>query len=346
MNPLHLTCYCLFLVVTFGSCKREKHHQVESAFYYWKTSFKLNEKEQQELKALNVNHLYLRFLDVDWDVNRKSARPVCPMIFNQQFPATLKPIPVVFITNKTLLQVDRLAVNELADNIMHFVRRQCELQKINPAEIQIDCDWTKQSMVRYFLLLRRVKEHEYLKGKMLSATIRMHQIKYRTSKGVPPVDKGLLMCYNMGDLRKYGDHNSILDQHTIEDYLANLSSYPLKLDVALPLFSWSVLFRNQLYAGLLRDLKPSDFQNEKVFEKQGKRCYQVLNNVNLNGYLLKKGEVLRDESYSARDIIQAAKYCSTNLSTDSVRVILFHLDSSILNNYHTNELEKIYHSFR
>ncbi|POY35821.1 hypothetical protein C3K47_13800 [Solitalea longa] len=346
MNSLRFTLHLFVFIFFISACKSDKHHFVEPAFYYWKTSFKLNQSETQALQSLNAKHLYIRFFDVDWDEARKKPVPVSPTTFNQSIPAAVAVIPVVFITNKTLLKVDSAGVEELAFNIMHFVQKQCELQTIQPAEIQIDCDWTKQTMFRYFQLLRKIKQHPFLRAKKLSATIRMHQVKYQEITGIPPVDKGLLMCYNMGDLKKYGDHNSILDLQAIEDFLARLNHYPLKLDVALPLFSWSVLFRNELFAGLMRGFKNADFRNKKYFEKHGERLYKVLYDVNLNGYSLKKGEVVRDENYAANDVIDAAQFCSRRLNSDSVRVILFHLDSSILKNYHTNELEKIYHSFR
>lgn len=282
---------------------------------------------------------------MDWDDVQKAARPISPMKFKDTVSRSINAIPVVYITNKTILNADSLTIKELAGNIIHFVKKQCELQQIHPAEVQIDCDWSGNSRDRYFLLLTELKKHSFMKSKELSATIRMHQIKYQTQTGIPPVDKGLLMCYNMGDLRRYGDHNSIIDQRSIESYLQPLSKYPIKLDIAFPLFSWSVLFRNELYAGLLGKLSSTDLDNKNYFEKQGKTLYKVLNDVNLKGYSFKKGEVIRDESYTISDVLNAAEFCSSRIQNDNIHVVLFHLDSSILNNYQTNEIEKVYSSF-
>ena len=67
---------------------------------------------------------------------------------------------------------------------------------------------------------------------MLSATIRLHQLKFIGESGIPPVDKGLLMCYNMGDLHRLRISNSILETAELKKYIKQLSVYPLKLDVA------------------------------------------------------------------------------------------------------------------
>lgn len=342
-NNNYLLLFLCILIIS--SCKDHPNRTVQRGFYFWKTSFVLDEKEKQAITGLKVKDLYLRFLDVDWNDGRKMAQPVSPMVFKDTIAKSVNAIPVVFITNRTIINSDTVSLKELASNVLYFVRRQCELQKISPKEIQIDCDWSGKSKAKYFYFLKALKKSEFLKNKVLSATIRMHQIKYEQQTGIPPVDKGLLMCYNMGDLRKYGDHNSIIDQRSVESYLGRLSKYPLKLDVAFPLFSWSVLFRNELYAGLLGKVTTTDLQNKNYFEKQGKSLYKVLNDVNLKGYSFKKGEVIRDESYVAKDILKAAEFCSSRIQNDNIHVILFHLDSSILNNYQTNEIEKIYSSF-
>ena len=79
------------------------------------------------------------------------------------------------------------------------------------------------------------KEYRY----QLSATIRLHQVKYREETGVPPVDYGVLMYYNMGHISAMGA-NSIYDRSTALRYLGKLREYPLPLDIALPMFAWGV----------------------------------------------------------------------------------------------------------
>ncbi len=76
---------------------------------------------------------------------------------------------------------------------------------------------------------------------VLSATIRLHQVKYFETTGVPPVKSGMLMFYNTGDLENPSEENSILNIETAELYLSGLEDYPMQLDIVLPLFSWAVV---------------------------------------------------------------------------------------------------------
>src|ERR1019366_1414323 len=125
------------------------------------------------------------------------------------------------------------------------------------------CDWTAATRATYFQLLKvarsRLNEAGFASAK-ISATIRLFQCKYMAKTGVPPVDKGLLMCYNMGNLTHPGTGNSILETTELKKYIASVTTYPLPLDVALPIFDWKVLFHEGSYAGLVKDLPDSLLQ--------------------------------------------------------------------------------------
>jgi hypothetical protein len=72
---------------------------VQRSFYYWKTVFNLTPKEQQTLTNLSVQKLYVKFFDVDWNKEQRSAQPVAKSIFSQNPPANIT-ITVVFITQE------------------------------------------------------------------------------------------------------------------------------------------------------------------------------------------------------------------------------------------------------
>ncbi|MBK8703650.1 MAG: hypothetical protein IPN33_08475 [Saprospiraceae bacterium] len=125
-------------------------------------------------------------------------------------------------------------------------------------EIQIDCDWTEKTRDSYFYLLKKMREQLEPGNCALSATIRLHQVRYFKKTGAPPVDRGMLMFYNMGDVESWEEPNSILNIKKGEPYLDGAARYPLPLDVALPAFGWGVLFRE---GRMIRLIYPID---EKV----------------------------------------------------------------------------------
>jgi hypothetical protein len=59
----------------------------------------------------------------------------------------------------------------------------------------------------------------------------------------PPVDYGVLMVYNTGDLRSPRTANSILDYSDVKPYLRRIDASMLdSMDFAWPVFGWGVAF--------------------------------------------------------------------------------------------------------
>jgi len=335
----------LVLLISFNSCNEKKDPQKsERAFYYWKSVFNLSGFEKQQLDSLQVKTLYLKFFDVDWDEAGKKPVPVAKLQTpdaREKLQGVFTIIPVVFITNACIQKIDSSQVKQLAENMYSLF---LEIKRSNGfdtiPEIQIDCDWTAATREKYFGLLNYFKR--LAPGSRLSCTIRLHQVKFLSKTGVPPVDRGLLMCYNMGNLKDPATKNSIIETAELKKYIGNLSGYPLPLDVAFPLFDWKVLYRDNMYTGLIQNLTDAVFNNAFT-GKTGDR-YLVLKDTLLEGYDLHKGDMIRNEKSDIKEVLAAADVISRHLKNTPRRVSLYHLDSLILSKYTTHELESIYNS--
>jgi hypothetical protein len=337
--------YLLFALLVFFSCtQKREERKIERSFYYWKSVFKITDLEKQRLDSLQVKTIYVKFFDVDWDDKNNAPVPVAKLqSTNYKLPDIIHVIPVIFITNGCIKKIDSSQLQKLADNMYSLIQEIITANSFNSiAEIQTDCDWTATTKDNYFNLLRNLKT--LWKGIPISATIRLHQIKFLSKTGVPPVDKGLLMCYNMGNLKNPATKNSIIEAEELKKYIGNLSTYPLPVDVALPLFNWKVLFRNNVYTGLIENLPNEIFDNSFSIKKENR--FELLKDTLLQGYHLKKGDVLRDEQSDYKEIVSAAGEVNKQLKNTRPGVSLYHLDSVILNKYTLHELENIYNSMR
>src|SRR5690554_3860067 len=255
----------LLLIVCFSifSCQNKSDPIIESGFYYWKTNYALNPFEKNILTQLQSNYLYLRLFDIDFEEGM--SRPVGLIKSNESIQIDdVEIIPTIFITQRSLNAMKNKDLSNAAENISRLITEICKEYEINYKEIQIDCDWTAQNKDVYFKLLNELKEQPSFKNKLLSCTIRMHQVKYVVANGTPPVDKGLLMVYNMGNLTKYEAKNSIFEIKETKDYLHNIQQYPIPLDIALPLFHWSVLFKNKKFQGILYNISKDDFNDQSL----------------------------------------------------------------------------------
>ncbi len=315
---------------------------ITRGFYYWKQRYAPDTAILHTLEALQTRRLYVKLFDVTLAADKHTVAPVARLEQRSAFPAGMEIIPTVFIMNDVWPQVqpDTLAAR--------VARLMAQMSPQAAPEVQIDCDWTRGSRQPYFAFLQALRQQHFLQGRQLSVTIRLHQLKFLTSSGVPPADKGLLMCYNMGNLRQYGAQNSILNMEDMKAYTGHnrIKQYPLSLDLALPLFSWSVLFRQHNYAGLLRNLDENSFQNGQVFRHSKGQLYTVIKDTVMNGYALHAGDEVRYEDCAPALLEETADYLSAQRQDHDPVVIFYHLDENILSKYALSELEKTYDLLR
>ncbi|SEW55485.1 hypothetical protein [Chitinophaga arvensicola] len=333
------------LFCTLLSCRDGIPRVVRPAFYYWKQTWTGNATERKYVEELPARRLYIKLFDVDVDEVTKAPVPVA--MFKQQapLPTGVEIVPVVFLMNEVWAKPDP----KLAENVARLMEQLCDSFPAGSIhEIQLDCDWTQTSRAAYFAFIEQIKKTSFFQHRRVSATIRLYQVKYAVRTGVPPVDRGLLMCYNMGDLRKPGPHNSILDLSTMESYLGEnrVKDYPLPLDVAFPLFSWSVLFRNGTeYTGILRNVGSAELQDTTTFARGAASLYTVRKDTLIKGYALTKGSVIRRETTDLETLAASAAMVAKQLQTREPVIIFYHLDSTTLEKYPLDELQKIYRLF-
>lgn len=213
------------------------------SMYYWSTVFKLDSTKQHFLNSHRVSRLYVRYFDV---VLNKQGEPMpnATIRFQSAMPEGADIIPTIFIVNDCM----RRSTEGLADKLLTRILQMNETHHIDRVgEIQIDCDWTRQTRKAYYAFLEELRQKMHAKGLKLSVTIRLHQL----SHPVPPADSGVLMMYNTGDFTDINCEKPILDTEVAVPYLKNLSGYPLPLSAAYPLYSWKILFRQKKFVGIM-----------------------------------------------------------------------------------------------
>lgn len=313
------------LILFLFSCENKEAPSV--SFYYWKTFFKLTAKEEKVLKVNDVHKLYVRYFDVK--LKNGQPFPVAPIHFDAVKPHA-EIIPVIFIKNEVFL-AKQVNVASLVQHILKLTEQINRRNQLQNNEIQIDCDWSLESRDTFLLFLHELKK-QY--GKTISATIRLHQVKYFKETKVPPVDYGVLMFYNMGQL-KAGDGNSIYDKSIAEKYLPSLKHYPLQLKVALPVFSWIVHSRNGQIVNLISKTAAAEFQKNTTFEWKENKAV-VKENVLTKGFFFKKGDQLKIEAIQEEDLEEMIDLLERYMPRKPTEIIYYDLDQNNLNK-HTND---------
>jgi hypothetical protein len=284
-----------------------------------------------------VERLYVRYFDVD--LQGGAPIPVGKLVDAGGLRYTKEIVPTVFITNRSFLDRPPEAVADLAGKVAALIEslhQKIATQTIR--EVQFDCDWTDRTQSNYFLFLEQIKARR--PSWEISATLRLHQIKFPDRTGIPPATApNALMCYNTGDLDNPKETNSILEPDIVKQYVDDIEDYPKPLDLALPLFSWGVLIREGKVIKLLNTAQPLDFDDPSKFRRQG-HIVQVLEDTYYKAHYLYAGDRIRLEGIAPNTLRTTARL----LHKQGLRprqLIFYHLDSSIIKQYPYEELENI-----
>jgi hypothetical protein len=297
------------------------------------------------LHELSVKKLYVKFFDVSWLPEANQPIPVATIAFSDAAPADVQLVPVIFITNEVLQKLTSGEIQTLAFKINKKIEDILQFNNLSiPAEIQIDCDWSETTRDKYFHLLTELKTFPLWQKTTWSATIRLHQIKYASLTGVPPVNKGLLMFYNMGNIENPLSKNSIYTSEIARLYLDNIWDYPLPLDAAIACFSWGLLFENETLLKIFYPLYPTDMP-DTLFTKQDENVFTVKQDCYFEGTFLTQGNTLKLENMSPALSLESAKLLASKMKNADMSVILYHLDTSILKRYTYEEFANLYSAF-
>ncbi|HVV86439.1 MAG TPA: hypothetical protein VHE35_25455 [Kofleriaceae bacterium] len=341
--------------LVLGACGHGAHRHgppARRAFYYWRTTFSLSEPERSALADTGATRLFVRLFDVDWDADTAGPETLGPITVPGGPPPPAPPgvelVPVVYLRNElfTRLPADRTA--DTAGWVWHAIDDRDAALGLTPHELQLDCDWTDSTRDRYFAFLDALGAIARPRGVALSATIRLHQIKYRERTGVPPVERGMLMFYNMGRFSADPDARAIFDPASARAYLGRISSYPLPLDVALPIWSWVVHLRDEQVVGLMQSTDPDELAGLDFLRPLPDGRWQVTRNAFLHGTLLRQDDLLKVEETGPDETLDAARMVWPHLAARGQprTVALFDLSERNLRRHAVSDLDHVFRTVR
>ncbi len=357
MFPLFRAACLLFTSCIFFSCK-QKPPVVERSYYCWKSYFEQGMYDYIEATA--PQKLYVRFFEVERNSPLQQPIPSVKTRFSlygkyyrnymnrdsslSRICDSMEIIPTVFVRNEIFSGLGENDLDVLADNIWFLIRKYYASYFVSAPfpirEIQIDCDWTVSSKTQYFYLLEKLKA---LSGKQISCTLRLYPYAYADTMGVPPVDRATLMCYNLVNALENQHQNSILDLQELEAYLRIAGDYPLHLDIALPLYSWGLIYQNKIFTGVLNEPL---YVNDEILKSDQPYWLEVQSDTVVGDYFLRPGDQIKYETVSSDMILDAIGLLNEYIDyDDTLTVTLFHLDPDMLSKYDTDTLNHFFDAF-
>jgi hypothetical protein len=324
----------LFLLTLIAACRQ--HHNKPLSFYYWKTQFALTEYERNVLRENKAQTLYVRYFDVDFKTEDHEPVPVSPIQLDTSVH-NFNVIPVIFIKNRTFERLKAADLSALVRKVFYLIMQINSKQRFQTSEVQFDCDWTERTRDNFFQFIQQYRD---MAGETISSTIRLHQVKYKDRTGVPPVDYGVLMYYNMGAIN--GDNtNSIYEKAIANRYNSYIKTYPLPLDIALPVFSWGQTVRDGKVVELLNKINFTQFENDSNFVKLSNNRFQAKHACFKAGNYFREKDEIKQERVSADDLLEITKQINQHTNHRIGKLIFYDLDSTNLIQYEKDIFKKV-----
>ncbi len=325
------------------SCENSQNRVVTPAFYHWKTALAFVPPELAYLDSLGCKKLYVKVLDIGRDPTSGEILPYSRLeITDTTGLSRFDIVPTVFITNEVFKNISEEKIEWMAEKIFPLPGG------LGGAEIQFDCDWTPSTRNAFFSFLKKVKKH-LPENTRLSATIRLHQYKFPEKTGVPPVERGMLMFYNTGDIENPEAENSILSIADARKYLVGApKNYPLPLDLALPVFSWALVYREGELWKIIPEVPDEELIDTTRFKNTHdsrlttySSSFLIQKGTFLAGHYLRPDDLLRVEAISPELLREAAALAAQADLADDATVAFFHLDTSIIRRYPVQLLDSV-----
>lgn len=377
MKHLYLVCLALFALAAIAWQQRPSNANQHSlrAVYYWRTNLAFDAADRRLADALGVDLLYLRYFDVDWSDYHDMAIPVAPLQIPSQWPSEgweavlpndgpLEVCPVVYMTNRVFLkhhdpeklarqvgekvaEISRTVVaahpflqgSTIADIEQPPANNNSVRSKATIRQLQIDCDWTEASRSYYFAFLTALRR-QYPQWQ-ISCTVRMHQYKEVGAGMYPPVERVVLMCYNLAAVDQFRTRDAIFDTDLLATYL-QAAPYPVSLDLALPLFSWGAVFRDGRFRGLARAVDFASAAADPNLTQVRDNRFRFLIDTTYAGMYVRAGDEMRIDEATVEELM--ASVDQLKAAIPSANLIFFDWNPQKIQDYGIDQLWEAYYA--
>ena len=362
------------LMILFSNNNKKPIYSV----FLWKNQQNFKESDKNLLDSLEISHYFIRYADIEWNPIYQRNEPIKGVKFNYNNIIPENISPVIFITNEVLLHSPPENIYKLAKNISDLyqfrhrelaedfawakISKTKEYKSYNYKEKQkkadslsqiwiknnnillIDCDWSTSTKKPYFNLLQKLQK--LLPNIEIQSSLRLWQYRDYKLAGVPPVNRCLLMCYSTGDPKDANIKNAIVDFRSIQEYITH-SKYPLELDIALPVYSWASIFRDDEFIGLL---SPFSFEklkmNPEIYKQKDSTTYILNCDTVMGNTYFRYGDELHYQGINIKELIQIAEHINKKIKIDKDdKISLFSYDTIYFNQLGHENILEVYHIF-
>ncbi|MCU0328216.1 MAG: hypothetical protein MUE53_04425 [Chitinophagales bacterium] len=333
-----LFCLLGFSAFFFYQCSDKEANWQD--FYYFRTMLSSDSSEILAFQQYKVQRLITKYFDIkvlDGAIYPEAKLQVSNNFLQFQKRQNIDIVPLIYIQQQ-VFQSPILNLDSLSTKVSRLIQKIDSVNEFNVNKIlHIDCDWTPSTQKPFFEFLSLLQAKTNYKTHV---TLRLHQIKYHEKTGIPPADSFVLMFYNFGNLG-IKEKNSIFNTEDYQKYITSLKYYPKPLQIAMPVFSWWLRYRDGQLISLISSAQlPIDSikantkslsNDEFIFEKE---------KIMLN-FVFQTDEILKLEKIPIDDLRQASQDLKSQYAKGFQRVYWYELNPEYLKSYDITFLNNI-----
>lgn len=322
----------IIIILLLASCSSSVK-ETSVSVYWWKNRVEITDEMLQFNKAHNIQKVYCKVADFRYNLLQNTID--IPLIHDKLSLEKQDILPVLYIENDVFKHFSEDYIFTRFEETIEKLKQRNIISELT--HVQIDCDWTLSTKNRYFQFLKKLKSG----CEVVGVTLRLHQVKYYKNTGVPDVDYGVLMIYNLSSVADFEVKNSIYDYNLALSYLKGyLHSYPMEVKPALPAFAWAAHFHHERLSNILNFVTYEELvENQNLTQLTD--CRFVSKKAHfLNTIPISKHDVIRYEEPDIASLKQLLRFLKQEVNQEKLEVIFFSLNAPFLIN-NQNRYEEV-----
>ena len=117
--------------------------------------------------------------------------------------------------------------------------------------------------------------------------------------------------------------------------------------MALPTFSWGILFRYKKFNSILNNITIDELSDTLVFKRESNNYYKVKNDMQFHyDTYLRAGDEIRFENIDSKLLQEASFIANKCVNTNSLTISLFEINSDNIQHIDSINYEKVFNSFK
>ena len=140
-------------------------------------------------------------------------------------------------------------------------------------------------------------------------------------------------------------YSTYVKESKARPYFKHSKTYALPLDIALPAWSWCIVYRNRQFYQIENGLTEEDLKEQSFLQPAGNHFYRVTTDTVYQNLFLRPGDEIKAEGIDEKTLQQAAALAKKAVNTNHYTVTLFELSEKELKPYNHETLTDIYTRF-